>query len=49
MLRFMLQEGVPEILISFITQVKSNSDEEGPNCRPERGGPLTEELKMSYW
>jgi hypothetical protein len=48
MLRFMLQDGVPEILISFITQVKGAGDEEGPVCRPKRGGPLTEELKKSY-
>jgi hypothetical protein len=48
MLRFMLQDGVPEILISFITQIKGAGDEEGPVCRPKRGGPLTEELKKSY-
>jgi hypothetical protein len=45
MLRFMLQEGVAEILVSFITQVGTD---DGPFERPVRGGPLTEELKKSY-
>ena len=46
MLRFMLQEGVAEILISFITQIDNGGS--GPFERPERGGELTEDLKKSY-
>lgn len=45
MLRFMLQDGVAEILVSFITQIR---DDDEPFARPVRGGALTEELKKSY-
>ncbi len=46
MLRFMLQDGVAEILVSFITQVRGPDDDEAE--RPEHGGPVTENLRKSY-
>jgi hypothetical protein len=42
MLRFMLQEGVAEILISFITLVGAEGE------RPVRGSAESEDLKKSY-
>jgi len=42
MLRFMLQEGVAEILISFITLVGGDGE------RPVRGSAESEDLKKSY-
>ena len=42
MLRFMLQDGVAEILISFITLVSAEGE------RPVRGGADSEAIKKSY-